>query len=256
MYLGINKPKLVKSVIRPRYSVITISLDEVASVSRTADSIVGQDYSNFEWIVIDGGSVDGTLEELRRYRSDISYLVSEPDGGIYDAMNKGLQYARGEYVIFMNAGDRFASSDVLAAVDAALKSDLLVGSLDMIGSDQIRSFPKVLPGNYLLKNMLPHQSTFFRRGLFKEFGFFDTSYRIAGDYEMFARLIQSGKVSYEYLDKTIAIFDAGGVSSDKKLRQLRKRENHKVRWRYFKKYRFSLKGIRQQVRNLLFSASY
>ena len=237
-------------------SVIMVSFNERATISATCESIVLQRYENLEWIVVDGASTDGTLGILSSYKAMIDIFISEPDSGIYDAMNKGIECANGEYVIFMNAGDCFAGVDVLSTVGKLLKTDLVVGNLKLASSEVVKKFPKVLPGNYLSKNMLPHQSTFFRRGLFKEFGFFDTSYRIAGDYEMFARLIQSGKVSYEYLDKTIAIFDAGGVSSDKKLRQLRKRENHKVRWKYFKKYRFSLKGIRQQVRNLLFSASY
>lgn len=237
-------------------SVIMVSFNERVTISATCESIVSQRYENSEWIVVDGASTDGTLGILNSYAAMIDVFISEPDSGIYDAMNKGIQCAKGEYVIFMNAGDCFAGCDVLNTVSKQLKTDLVIGNLKLASSEVVKKFPKVLPRDYLLKNMLPHQSTFFRRGLFQEFGFFDTSFRIAGDYEMFARLIQSGRVSYHSIDKTIAIFDAGGVSSDKKMRQLRKRENHKVRWEYFKKYRFSLKGIRQQVRNFLLSASY
>ena len=233
------------------FSIITVCLDVVKSVRCTIESIQNQSFSDYEWIVVDGGSTDGTIDVLDDYSEHIATLISEPDRGIYHAMNKGIAHAKGEYVIFMNAGDFFANKDVLAAVNAAPRADLLIGDLIFSVSDKVRSLPDELPDNFLLTNMLPHQATFFRRQLFESHGHFDESFRIAGDYEMFARLIQSGEVSYRHVPKTIAVFQGGGISESAEYRKIRKQENHRVRWKYFPAYRKSLKAIRQQVRNFL-----
>jgi len=231
-----------------KFSIITICRNEAAAIRATCDSICAQCFDEFEWIVIDGGSTDETLKILKDYEDKISCLVSESDQGIYDAMNKGLELARGESVIFMNAGDCFADDKALACVDALPSADLLVGNLVLRESGKLCEFPDTLPPDYLLHCMLPHQATFFKRRLFDKFGLFDTSFRIAGDYEMFARLFHSGELHYYHVNETIAVFAGGGISSDQKQRSLRRRENHKVRWQYFPRYRYSFKALRQNIR--------
>lgn len=231
------------------FSVITICYNEIGSIRSTCDSIVSQSFKDFDWIVIDGASTDGTFEILREYSSLIRHLVSEPDAGIYNAMNKGAAMAFGEYLIFMNGGDSFAHSRVLERVACSPSADLLVGNVLLGENGQVRSSPKVLSKDYLMKNMLPHQATFFRRDLFERYGLFDESYRIAGDYEMFARLVCRAGVSYRHMPALIAVFDEGGISASQAQRSKRKQENHRVRWKYFPAYRYSLKGMRQLVRN-------
>jgi glycosyltransferase involved in cell wall biosynthesis len=237
-------------MISPTFSIITVCLNEAGSIRATCDSICAQSFRDFEWIVIDGGSTDGTLKILEDYEETINFLMSESDHGIYDAMNKGLRRAEGEYVIFMNAGDCFAGLDVLARVSAFFGSDMLVGNLFLNENGQVYKSPDHISKNYLLQNMLPHQSAFFKRSLFDKFGHFDTSYHIAGDYEMFARLLQSNEISYRHIPETIAVFEAGGISANVKHRSLRKQENHRIRWRYFPAYRHSFKALRQQLRNI------
>lgn len=233
-----------------KFSIITVCLNEGEAIRDTCESIVTQTNRDFEWIVIDGGSTDGTLKILEDYEETINFLMSESDHGIYDAMNKGLRRAEGEYVIFMNAGDCFAGLDVLARVSAFFGSDMLVGNLFLNENGQVYKSPDHISKNYLLQNMLPHQAAFFKRSLFDKFGHFDTSYHIAGDYEMFARLLQSNEVSYRHIQEKIAIFEGGGISANVKHRSLRKLENHRVRWRYFPVYRHSFKALRQQLRNI------
>ena len=233
-----------------KFSIITVCLNEGEAIRDTCESIVTQTNRDFEWIVIDGGSTDGTLKILDDYEDNIKCLLSESDQGIYDAMNKGLRCAQGEYVIFMNAGDYFAGDDVLARVSAFSGADLLVGNLVLIENGQVYKPPEHLHEDYLLQDMLPHQATFFKRCLFEKFALFNISYRIAGDYEMFARLVQSTEVSYRSIPETIALFKGGGISSDPKQRWLKKKENHRVRWQYFPAYRYSLKALRQQLRNI------
>jgi glycosyltransferase involved in cell wall biosynthesis len=234
---------------KPHYSIVTVSLNSAKEIESTAGSIKQQNYANFNWIVIDGGSTDGTLDILRGYRDLISNLVSEPDKGIYDAMNKGILHAKGQYILFLNAGDSLYKSNSLSSIDLSLNPDLIVGNLFFSQSGLVRESPQLLQKDYLLKGMLPHQASLFRRDIFDKYGFFDSSYRIAGDYEMFSRLIQKYKVSYAHVPDIIANFDETGISSNDNFRDLRKQENHRVRWKYFPRYRYSLKSIRQMFRN-------
>jgi glycosyltransferase involved in cell wall biosynthesis len=230
------------------FSIITVCLNEEAAIRETCESIVSQKYQNFEWIVIDGASTDGTLKILNEYGGAIHHLVSEPDAGIYNAMNKGAAIASGDYLIFMNGGDRFASSDVLDAVAQCPDTDLIVGELEFADDGVVRTFPSQLNSGYLLRNMLPHQATFFHRSIFERFGYFDESFKIAGDYEFFVRIIKENKVSYHHIPKVLAVFLVGGMSSSSHQRTLRKRENHRVRSKHFIRYRYSLKAWRQQFR--------
>ena len=175
-----------------RYSIVTICFNESASIRSNCESIKEQTFRNYEWLVIDGGSTDGTLDILNEYAEQLRLLISEPDGGIYEAMNKGILHARGEYVIFMNSGDAFADCEVLERASRAIgesEADLFVGGI-VVDKDGKKCFPpdRVI-GRYLRYKMLPHQSAFFKRELFQKHGLFNESYRIAGDYEMFARLL-------------------------------------------------------------------
>lgn len=232
----------------PKFSIITICYNEAKSIRATCDSICTQSCRDYEWIVIDGGSTDGTLLILKEYEGSIDCLVSEQDSGIYNAMNKGAALATGDYLIFMNGGDSFANADVLDAVAECPSGDIIVGQLKFAGESDVRTFPLQLPPGYLLRHMLPHQATFFHRAIFGRFGSYDESFEIAGDYEFFVRMIEKNKASYRYIPKILAVFAGGGMSSSSHQRALRKRENHRVRWKYFIRYRFSLKAWRQQFR--------
>ena len=233
-----------------KITIITVCLNSCEAIIETCESILKQQNdANFEWIVIDGGSTDGTLDILDKYKDLITILVSEPDKGIYDAMNKGILHAKGQYLLFLNAGDSFHENSTLISLDHNSNSELIVGNLFFSQSKSLRESPKILTKDFLLKGMLPHQATFFRRDIFDKYGYFNSSYRIAGDYEMFSRLIQKYKVSYAHVPDIIANFDETGISSDDNFRYLRKQENHRVRWKYFPRYRYSLKSIRQVLRN-------
>ncbi|MDX1680721.1 MAG: glycosyltransferase family 2 protein [Akkermansiaceae bacterium] len=234
----------------PHFSIITICRNEEAGIRETCESIVSQTFEDFEWIIIDGGSTDGTLDILSDYEEHISSLVSEPDEGLYDAMNKGIAKASGAYLIFMNGGDRFASEKALEWASTAPDKDLLYGDVYHDSPDgPLITYPDKLPPGYLLSKMIPHQATFYRRELFEQHGDYDTSFRIAADYDLYARLLELGKVSYHHIPKPLAVFSLGGISSSPGQRRLRKRENHRVRMKYFPRYRWSLKALRESLRN-------
>ncbi len=235
-----------------KLSILTVVYFEFESIGQTCESITMNMTSEVEWIVLDGGSSDGTINILNQYASEIDILISEPDRGIYHAMNKGIALASGEYILFMNGGDEFYTADILADVIPHLDSDIVYGNLLMRDGvrDQMRHYPSTLTSKYFLKEMLPHQATFYKKTLFDEAGLYDESFRIAGDYEFNARIFKTLKPSYKHLNLTISIFYTNGISSSQQHRMLRKKENHRVRMKYFMSYKFSFKAFRQIVRNL------
>lgn len=240
------------SNINPIFSVITVCWNEVDVIRETCESIVNQTYSSFEWIVIDGGSSDGTQKVLEEYSEHMAYYVSEKDEGIYNGMNKGIAQAKGEYVIFMNGGDSFANFSALEDASKVAQKDLLYGDLLFDGNEVYDiTYPEQLPSSYLLWKMLPHQATFIKRQLLVDHGVYDESYKIAGDYELFARLFELQGASSQHIPSVVARFNGEGISNNPAHRQLRKQENHRIRKMYFKKYPRSLKCLRQEVRELI-----
>lgn len=238
--------------LRPKFSIITVCRNEADTIRATCQSILEQTWQDYEWIVVDGASTDGTLEILEEFRDRITTLVSEVDAGIYDAMNKGIDLTCGEYVVFMNGGDSFAFKEVLALVAQAPQKDLIYGNLRFDTIDgEIHTSPDQFSGSGLMNCMIPHQASFYRREMFDTFGKYDASYRIAADYEFNARIIVKHRISHFHVDEPLAIFDRSGVSSDPRHRSLRKQENHRVRMKYFISYRLSLKAWRQMLRDLL-----
>lgn len=233
----------------PMFSIITICFNEKDGITSTIESICGQTYKNYEWIVIDGGSTDGTIEILESYRSSMSIFISEADEGIYDAMNKGIKKASGKYLLFMNGGDRFSGPDVLAAVAKAPERNLIVGNMMGECDDgHNRIAPEKISREYFMRTCLPHQSTFIARRLFQKYGLYDTSYKIVADLEFFVRVFQVDNPTYLKIDETLAYFDVSGVSTNANYKWNKKHEDHLVRWKYYPEYRKTLKCFRQILR--------
>ncbi len=233
----------------PKFSIITVCRNEAENIRRTCESICSQTCSDFEWIVIDGESTDGTLDILAEYSSKISCLVSEPDGGIYDAMNKGIQRATGEFLLFLNGGDYLADEQVLEVVASVPRRDVLYGDMRCVrpnGETFVRSFPDELTSAFLLRHRLPHQSAFFRRSLFAEYGNYDTSFRIAADYDLFVRLLYAHKASYFHIPCVVSVFKTGGASAQS--RALGKIENHYIRKKHFPWYVYGFKGFSAELK--------
>jgi glycosyltransferase involved in cell wall biosynthesis len=238
----------------PEFSIITVCLNEGPTIRRTCVSICSQTFSDFEWIVIDGGSADETLDVLENFRDRITRLVSEPDDGIYDAMNKGARLAAGKYLVFLNAGDLFFDDEVLQTVAKAPDADLVFGDVVFCcenGGQRRQNFPDRLNKYFMLKNMLAHQASFFDRAVFLQYGGYDPSFRIAGDYDLFVRLLCVHRASVFHIPHPLAIFYKDGISSDRSFRMLRKTENHRIRKEYFPWFVYGLKGLRMEARLLI-----
>ena len=216
---------LSKIKTAPFFTIITVCLNEVSRIEKTCRSIVEQMSKDYEWIVIDGGSNDGTINILEKFNSNISILVSEIDSGIYNAMNNGLELAQGEYVIFLNGGDYFVNDKVLYNVAKFIRNDncmhaIYHGWLNLvdvnnriISSIKYNRKYKSLMMNFASGNVIPHPASFVRKELFDIYGGFDESYRIAADFEWWVRIICKFKFKDFFLNVTVSSFYIDGVSS-------------------------------------------
>lgn len=234
----------------PLFSVITVTYNNLGGLRRTAQSVLAQDRRDYEWIVVDGDSSDGTVEFLQETQQ--AAWRSEPDNGIYDAMNKGITRATGDYLVFMNAGDAFAAPDVLSTIVAALNKILASPVQDETIASSVQSTPpdfiygdaletpedlasqKVAPHYKKARNCakwkygMPthHQAMIFRREAFAPPLEYDTNYSIAADYKYIIQYIRNSRKTI-YIDQPLCIFEAGGISQQR-VKQGRQ-EQHRIR---------------------------
>lgn len=217
-------------------SVITVSLNPGPALNRTVTSVLAQTYPRLEWIVVDGGSSDGSLEVFRDHADSISVLISEPDNGIADAMNKGLAVATGTAILFMHAGDTFDNRNSLSELVGAWDRDgyewATAGAavLSERGELLYQRDVSTLPSRHLAleSNRICHPSTIVKRSLFERFGGFDTSFRSSMDYELWLRFISDG-IFPQQLSLVVAKFYVGGTSANNRRRyeeDLRARRMH------------------------------
>jgi len=216
-----------------KLSIITVCRNEATKIDATFDSVRAQTFNDFEHIVVDGASTDGTVGIIERYRDRIGYWCSEPDRGIYEAMNKGIRKARGDYLLFLNGGDSLATPDVLENVfSPGYPEDILYG--DMIKDDDGRRYLSSLADYssspfFFFTHTLPHQGSFIKRKLFEDLGLYDESYRLMGDYEFFKRALVKHKVTSRYLGLVVGVFDYSGMSTRPEFKSLQRRETRRAR---------------------------
>ena len=182
-----------------KLSIITVNLNNRDGLQKTIDSVVSQTFKDFEWIIIDGGSTDGSKELIEQYADHFTYWVSEPDKGIYNAMNKGIKVARGEYLQFLNSGDWLWKSNVLQSLcDAAQNEDIIYG--DCVEADGTRSvFPSKIDTQFLYGCTINHQSTWIKSLLIKDEGY-DENYRVASDWKFFLVSLMFKNATYCKVD--------------------------------------------------------
>lgn len=200
---------------RPLLSIVTVCYNAALTLEDTIKSVLSQDYDNLQYLIIDGGSKDATLDIVNRYKDYISYFTSEPDKGIYDAMNKAIDKAIGEWIIFMNAGDLF-----IEGVLNDIFSKTIDPSVDVIYGDTIIKYPfgnKYIKANFFNENDtgLPfcHQSALVKTRYMKSF-YFDLSYKIAADYNFFYTIYRN-KCKFLYIPIPISQYSAIGFSTNR-----------------------------------------
>lgn len=203
-------------------SIITTSFNSAATITDTLQSVADQTkIDQIEHVLIDGGSTDGTHDIINSF-DHVAKFISEPDKGIYDAMNKGIQYATGDVIGFLNSDDFFASSDVVRLIHRAFETtnkDAMYGDLDYVKFDQTNKITrKWRAGDYSRENFLygwmpPHPTFYVKREIFKKFGGFNLSFKTAADYELMLRLLYKHDISIGYIDKVLVKMREGGVSN-------------------------------------------
>lgn len=212
---------------KPVLSVITIVYNNVKDIERTLVSVLNQTYAGIEYIVVDGSSNDGTLNIIKKYQNHIAKLISEKDEGIYDAMNKGLSLATGDYVIFMNSGDEFYDADTVAAVFASADdADIYYGETEMIGADgqslgqRRHKAPKQFTWRgFNLGMSISHQAIYIKRSLIEPY---DRRYQLSADIDWIIRAAKKAK-SIVNVNRYVAKYLVGGMSKTRHRQSLMER---------------------------------
>lgn len=199
-----------------KLSIITINYNNLAGLKKTIDSVIAQTYKDYEWIVIDGGSTDGSKELLEQYQSHFAYWCSEPDKGIYNAMNKGISYAKGEYLQFLNSGDWLYEDSTLDKAIGQIdnKYDIYYGDMVQMDNDKIYnhiSYSDELGFFFFPYNNICHQATFYRHSLFDN-NPYDESFSIVSDWAMNMHLLFMG-CTFKHIKQYIVYYDLSGISA-------------------------------------------
>lgn len=200
-----------------KISIITINYNNAVGLKETIQSVVNQTYSNIEYIVIDGGSEDGSKEILAAYKDQIHYSVAEPDDGIYHAMNKGIRIAKGTYLLFLNSGDVLINKKVIQmAVAEGLSHDLVYGNLVFVNGEKRRDWipASILSFQTFYTTGIPHPTTFIHKKLFEVVGLYNESYRIVSDWEFFLLATCRYNANYKHINLFITAFSEDGISSN------------------------------------------
>jgi glycosyltransferase involved in cell wall biosynthesis len=198
----------------PSISIVTAVYNGVGSIEETIRSVIGQTYDNFEYIIVDGGSTDGTIGKLMRYDDQIDYWISEPDNGVYDAMNKGIELAQGDWIYFLGADDVLLDEDVLKRVFAIRpKGKLIYGNV--LWGDSGRVYDGVFSKGKLIWHNICQQSIFYHKTLFRTLGTFDVQYPLLADWVFNMRAFAGHRVNPCHVDTIVARYSLSGLSSRK-----------------------------------------
>lgn len=211
-----------------KFSIITINYNNLEGLKKTYESVVSQTCKDLEWIVIDGGSTDGSKEFIEEHQDKFAYWCSEPDKGVYNAMNKGVVKARGEYLVFMNSGDSFYNADVLQKVKNLDSDKDIISGLVYYEDDGtlMRWYhPNILIQLY--EDTVNHQGSFIKRYLFDNLKY-DENLKIVSDWKFFLEAIVKRGASFEYSDIAVAKQEKDGVSLNKSFKEIGDRERELV----------------------------
>lgn len=210
--------------MRLKISIITITYNNLIGLCRTAESVLSQTITNFEWIIVDGASTDGTqvyLQNIRQQwqgRPEYLQIISEQDSGIYNAMNKGIRLTHGEYLQFLNAGDYLTSPSILEQIcSLPIAADVIYGNrIDIYSTGETKKhqMPTQITAYFLWHSMISHQASFIRRTLFDTVGLYREDLKYASDWEFFLKAFVQHNATSEYVDLDIVYFDKGGRSSN------------------------------------------
>lgn len=203
-------------------SIITVSYNAALTIEYALNSVVNQTYPFIEYLVIDGNSTDSTISIIEKYKNKISYFISEPDGGIYDAMNKGIKKATGEIIGFLNADDYYANNYVIEKIMSIFRTYNVLscyGDLSYVKNHENEKIVRYWksspfhPGKFRSGWMPPHPTFFVKKDVYEKYGYFNTDLKIAADYEIMLRLLEKHLISSHYIPEQLVKMRVGGVSN-------------------------------------------
>lgn len=205
-----------------KVSIITVVYNNQKTIAQAIQSVLNQDYTPIEYIIVDGASTDGTIEIIKSYDKNISKFLSEPDKGIYDAMNKGLKLATGDIIGILNSDDFYNNNHIISQIVDEFKNknvDLVFGDVAYVKPNNLNkiiryySSAKFHPSKFEWGWMPAHPSCFLKREIYEKYGHFKTDYKIGADYELLVRFIGKHKISYSYIPQLFVKMRTGGISN-------------------------------------------
>lgn len=222
----------------PQISIITVNLNNLDGLKRTMQSVFEQTLPDYEFVIIDGGSSDGSKDYIGAFDDRIHHWVSEPDKGVFSAMNKGIRAATGEYLLFLNSGDSLENDKALQNVAVQISDDyeIYYGDVRRLysnGDEELKKYPETLTFNFFLDSALGHQSVFIKRALFSTIFFYNENLKITGDWEFLICAICKFNVPYKYLGLTVSNYDMSGISNLPENKYIIAQEREKCYQKYF-----------------------
>lgn len=220
-----------------KLSIITINRNNAEGLRKTIDSVVSQTYTGFEYIVIDGASTDNSVEIIKQYEDKISYWISEPDKGIYNAMNKGIFHTSGDYCLFLNSGDYLHDNDVLRKIsEFNCSADICCFDANFVFSDgtiEKHTYPENPTFEFLYNSSFCHQSLLYRTDVLKQIGGYDESFKIVADWALNVLLLIEKNVSYVHYPLVMTDYNMEGISWSDNGRKLDREERSEFMQRHF-----------------------
>ncbi len=205
-----------------KITIITVVYNNKSTISRAIESVLSQNYSNIEYIIIDGASTDGTIDIINTYKNRISKIISEKDKGIYDAMNKGIEIATGDVVGILNSDDSYIDENSVSEIaktfenyntDSVFADVIMVKEHDQNAIVRYYSAKKFKLWHFRFGHMPGHATFFAKRELFDKLGKYDTRYRISADFDLLLRFLFVHRISYKYIPKVLVKMSLGGIST-------------------------------------------
>jgi glycosyltransferase involved in cell wall biosynthesis len=239
----------------PLVTIITVNRNNIAGLHATLDSVVGQSFNDYEHIIIDGGSDDGSAELLGKYPHRAPSSITEPDKGIYNAMNKGITRAKGVYILFLNSGDELHDNGVLTNMAQHLNGhDLVYGRDTLVKADDTRwlkPYPDLMTFSFMFRDTLPHSATFIRKQLFDTVGLYDEDMQICSDWKFFMLALFKHGCSSLYAPVPVSIFGLDGISANPTNFELVRTERQQVIDQYFPRLKSDLEELNHLRREQL-----
>jgi glycosyltransferase involved in cell wall biosynthesis len=206
-----------------KITIITVCYNSEKTIKDTIESVLSQDYRDIEYLIIDGMSSDKTMDIIQEYKKEIVKVISEPDGGIYDAMNKGIKHATGDVIGILNSDDFFENSSVISDVvkhfDSNPIADLIIGDVVYVDPLNVEKITRFYSSKKFRRSKLrfgwmpPHAATFIKQSTYQRLGSYSTDFKISADYELFVRMLLVHGLNYSRIDQVLTRMRTGGVSS-------------------------------------------